>query len=220
MKTLNFNLILLCALLFFQCKEKTDENSISNTEPEVELKDPEQGGKIMVKVKQYDGMRGIGDVDIEILQDSVTIGRDTTDLRGDATLTNVETVNEYLFLKEGYTSQSIRFIDFYEINEMNVYLKPSSGTPSSTQNVSGTVYDSARNPVDNVTVASDGRTVQSQNGGKYSLDIVSRDGTFPIHYYQDDVNAALRMKVDEDTVLVDVFIDGFSNDSIFVKKDK
>lgn len=232
MKTFKFYLILLLALIFIQCNVKTINQTtpVPNDEEIVirELIDeqeaivvnqpialaaniPEEYDTISITVKNYNDKSAIGEVEIEVLSEGVTISRDTTDLRGQAILSNVKTMNEYLFSKKEFSSQRINFVDFNKINKIDVYLKPQGVNSSDSTNVRGVVYDTAGKPCDNVTVKSNGKTVTTKDGGKYSLDILRLEGAVPLDYLQGEINGSLRLNADEDSIMVDVFIDGFSN---------
>ena len=218
MKTLNFYLIFSFAVLFIQCKEKVDQNIDSNVELEEQVISPDDQSDISVTIYDYIDSRALNDVVIiAINQRGDTISLDTTGLNGNATLTNVQALTDYTFSKGGFLSQTIQFLDYNKLNEINVYLKPDVGLVSPTVNVRGIVSNSVGLPVGNVVVSSNKSTSRSQSDGFYSLDIQGKSNTFPLNYIQGNINGALRMKVNEDTVIVDVFIDGFTNDTITVK---
>lgn len=219
MKTFKYYLIFSFALIFVQCKEKADPKSTPTIDQEEQMIPTEVQDTISVTV--YDNNnRTLGNVVIEILQKGVSIGQVRTNSNGNATLTTVETANDYTFSKDSFHSQSIRFMDFNNLHGLNVYLKPNADPSSPVVNISGIVSNTNGQVVNNVTIRSNTSSTVSQQDGSYSLDIRSQEVTFPITYIQGDISGALRMKVNQDTILVDVFIDGFTNDTTSTKSEK
>lgn len=218
MKTFKYYLIFSFALIFVQCKEKTDPKSTATIDQEEQMIPPEEGN-ISVTVYDYNNNNTMEDVEIlEVQIESDTIY--TTNTKGIAMLTSVKIKNDYTFSKQDFISQTIRFVDCNQLDTLNVYLKRGIDSTSSQVNMGGRIFNSSGNPISNVTVISNKDTTYSQRDGSYSFEIQSQEGTFPIIYNKDGINGALQMKVNQDTILVDVFIDGFTNDTTPTKSEK
>ena len=219
MKAFNFFLIFSFALIFIQCKGKTEQKNISNIEPDEELssQEEEEDGTIFVTVYDYYTNRVMEDVQIEIQTNGITTGHDRTNVDGKATLTTVDSDNEYTFRKQGFTHQSIQFTNYEDIVKLYVHLKPKVDNTSPTMNINGAVYNSAGDPISNAVIRSDGSNTRSQQDGSYSLDIQNQEVAFPLEFIKGTVTGSLSINVNEDTTLVDVFIDGFTVDTTSIK---
>ena len=194
MKTLKFYLIFAFAfaLLFIQCKEAV------------------LSSRITVTVKNYNTENAIQGVKI--------IGPNTvinTNQDGNATLNGVTSGNNYIFSKKDFLTQTIQFENSNSLNKLNIYLKPDVGAI-----VRGTIYNEDDQTVEGVTVSDGNNNTTSDRYGDYSLQTNQNRGeAFTISYNKDGTDGILKMKVDQDTVIVDVFIDGFTTmDSDIDKK--
>ncbi len=218
MKTFKYSFVFF-ALLFIQCKEKTAQKEIPDTKPAEELNSPDDQGTISVTVLDYYDKSPMKEVDIEIEKGGVSLGHDKTNLQGNVTLKSVDRENDYVFKKAGFTPQTIRFDVYQKIDALTLYLKPEDDPSLSMINIRGIVSNKDGQSAKNVSVRSTGVTTQTHSNGFYSLDIQRPEGTFPLGYFQGDINGSLRMDVAEDTVIIDIFIDGFTNDSILIKNN-
>ena len=217
MKAFNIFLIFSLALILIQCKGKTDQKDISNIEPDEELISQEDEGTIFVTVYDYYTNSAMENVQIEIKVNGRTSGHDTTNVDGEATLTTVDSNTEYIFRKLGFTHQSIQFTDYEDIDKLYVHLKLKEDNISSTININGTVRNSFGDPISNAVVSSDGRNTRSRQKGSYSLDIQNNASAFPLDFVKGGVTGGLSININEDTIIVDVFIDGFTVDTTSLK---
>ncbi len=216
MKVLNFFLFFSFALIFIQCKEKTVQKNTSNNEPDKEMSGTKDGDTISVIV--YDTKNSpMNDVQIEIQTGGVTTGHDRTNADGEATLMRVASEKKYTFIKQGFTSQLIQFNNYENIKKLHVHMKPKMSHTPPSMNINGHIFDSSGNAIDSVIVRSNDRITISQSGGFYSFNIISADGIFPLNFEKGSVNGGLSMNINEDTVIVDVFIDGFTPETDPVK---
>ena len=231
MKTFKFYLILLLALILIQCNVKTinqptpvpsdeetvirelmdeQEDIVANQPIAMAANMPEENDTILIEVKNYESNLAMGEVKIEVKRDDITISNTTTDNKGEAIVSNVNATNEYIFSKENFSSQRISFVDFNTIDRINVYLKPQGGNSSDSTNVSGFVYNKEGKACNDVTVKFNGKTVTTKDRGKYSLNILRPEGVDTLDYSQGEINGSLKLNAEEDSIMVDVFIDGFS----------
>ena len=123
--------------------------------------------------------------------------------------------NNYIFSKKDFLTQTIQFENSNSLNKLNIYLKPDVGAI-----VRGTIYNEDDQTVEGVTVSDGNNNTTSDRYGDYSLQTNQNRGeAFTISYNKDGTDGILKMKVDQDTVIVDVFIDGFTTmDSDIDKK--
>ena len=97
-------------------------------------------------------------------------------------------------------------------------MKPSGGTGSDSMNINGIVYNHDGQPISNVTVRSGGTIATSGQHGHYSINIQNQEESIPLSFSNGSINAGMSININEDTAMVDVFIDGFTNGVIPVKK--
>ncbi len=180
----------------------------------VSVKKPEAAG-IAITVKDYYTKKPLAEVRVVLHNGGVSTPVDTTALDGKCTLTNVTSQDSFDFIKPGYEDLEIVFEDFNDLASANFYLK-SSTPPLELRCLKGTVHNAGGATIENVLVFSGTDTTKTDKYGAYRLPISIPQHT-EVTYYKNALGAKIKINVEQDTAIVDVFIDGITLDSINTK---
>jgi hypothetical protein len=135
-----------------------------------------------------------------------------TNESGACQLIDVNNTQKYTFSKNGFTTRSFTFTDFSKLEKVNIYLSPSMNSSTNTI-IKGSVKNKTGGIAANVKVSVGSTEVIIDSNGNYSLN-TTQSSSYILKFVDTQNNDnIIEMTVetgDDDEILVDVFIDGFS----------
>lgn len=189
-----------------------------NNDSGKQVPSPETSHDIKVKVMNLN-QQPLDMVVISLFNGNLASPIDTTKINGTATLPEVIDSNKYSFQKNGYIAPLIRFDAIDNLDSLYVFLTNSFNNRDTTL-LTGVVNNALNNKIYNARVESGIHYTYSDTNGIYSLWVPTgiKSNNYPISYIKDGVTAKIEVDAKQDTVAVDVYIDGFSIDTVNVKE--
>lgn len=161
---------------------------------------------ISTTIKDYQTKSALSGVSIKIGEELIC----TSNESGSCDLTDINSSNTYTLSKANYLSQSVKFDNYSFLSKSDFYLK-SSTQPFSKIHLKGAIKKGDGGSINNISIKAGGKVVQLQDG-KFSIDI-SKSSAYSLEFVNGfDPSQVVKMTLNtnQDSVIVDVFIDGFN----------
>jgi len=195
-------------LPLFSCTNEQGNGEEKDNEAQSDEVQSEDGQSIEAIVYDFNTRTPLDGVVVTMSNGQVTTPVTTTSSTGKCNLPNVSSQNKYAFIKQGHVPQELNFVDFSNLDSVNLYLNQST-TQSMQMNLTGTTYNEAGNAIKGVRVSVGNNSTTSLQGGSYSF-LIPGASEYQVNYKQGSVDATLNLIVDQDTARLDVYVSGFT----------
>ncbi len=164
-------------------------------------------GTIRLRIQYKWTSRPVEGAEIIKVTGTTTIKLNPTDQNGHCIVSNIKYGDKLICAKSGELGQSIFLFDFSNLDGVTLFFK-SSSTSFTDINILGYVFDKNGNPVQDVTVESGTLKVLTDSTGLYKLILPNGGHPYDLKFTQGTVSSSIKIGADQDTALVDVYING------------
>jgi hypothetical protein len=123
----------------------------------------------------------------------------------------INSTDTYTISKANFLNQNVKFDNYFYLKKSDFYLKSSTNT-SNKIHLKGSVKNGDGNTISNVKIKCAGVEVYLADG-KYSLDIPRTNQDYSLEFengFEPSQIVKMTLNTNQDSVIVDVFIDGFN----------